>query len=429
MFLRIFLTILILLTPLKSWAVQYWFASSDLLTNASNQFHPPMGYSLVTGTQEYNQCMMSTAGTISDLYVRLSTPPGSTKQILVALRNNGTDTALTCTVVHPDVICRDSTNTASISAGDVIGIRTNATAGFTNSIVRTSMVFTPSSPNEDDSVFCGGTYDYSLSATLPRYISLAAINPSSTDETDHEYVQMIVPTGGTIKRLYVELNSSIGSGDRYIFTVMKENGVTDIDTGVSCTVDNAISCNDTSNSYHASAGSLIYLKADPDSSNPGTRRARVGIAFTPDTPGESFIPRSSSVVSLTLNTSITQFLVPWGIYPAPTIFETGQINYLQEVDNNIIFKNIYAYLLDDPGTSADYYTFTLRREGASTLITCAIDGDDSDRMCWFSTDIAVSDGMYISTQVVPTGSPTAVRALVSYLYEISDAVRRIMMIN
>jgi hypothetical protein len=65
------------------------------------------------------------AGTLSRLHVRLDGPAGtagSGEFYAFTIRVNGSDTAVTCTILETATNCSDSVNTALFNAGDLISL-------------------------------------------------------------------------------------------------------------------------------------------------------------------------------------------------------------------------------------------------------------------------------------------------------------------
>lgn len=67
--------------------------------------------------------------------------------------------------------------------------------------------------------------------------------------------QNIVPLAGTVKNLYVELTNNPGAYD-VVFTITKGGA----DQALTCTINNATTGNDTSNSFAVAAGDLLGIK-------------------------------------------------------------------------------------------------------------------------------------------------------------------------
>lgn len=86
-------------------------------------------------------------------------------------------------------------------------------------------------------------------------------NSSSTESQ----VQCVIPVTGVIDQIYVQLSASTGSGNENTFTLMQCTPTSGACSGgastLTCNINNAISCNDTSHTLAVTAGDLIDLKS------------------------------------------------------------------------------------------------------------------------------------------------------------------------
>ncbi|HYV16397.1 MAG TPA: hypothetical protein VE972_10290 [Conexibacter sp.] len=74
--------------------------------------------------------------TARDLVVRVPAAPGAGESITITLRVANADTPLTCTIANAAQTCSTTTGTATLAAGALTSMRTDATAGATaNAII------------------------------------------------------------------------------------------------------------------------------------------------------------------------------------------------------------------------------------------------------------------------------------------------------
>ena len=92
-------------------------------------------YSNVNANESAVDQVMTVAGLLSDLYVRLDGSPGGTSSYTFTVRKNGLDATLTCAISGASTSCSDTNpaNSVSFSAGDLISVKsvpsaTNPTA-------------------------------------------------------------------------------------------------------------------------------------------------------------------------------------------------------------------------------------------------------------------------------------------------------------
>ena len=124
------------------------------------------------------------------------------------------------------------------------GIATAVIKPCTGSIYGIPLVWanTSAALNATDYIGCGG-------------------NSSSTESQ----AQCVIPVTGVIDKLYVQLSAGTGSGNENTFTVMQcspsSGACSGVASSLTCNINNAISCNDTSHTLSVTAGDLIDLKS------------------------------------------------------------------------------------------------------------------------------------------------------------------------
>ena len=205
-----------------------------------------------------------------------------------------------------------------------------------------------------------------------------------------------VSTPGTIDSLYVELTDDPGtSPDAYTFTLRK-NGA---DTTLTCTITaNDTSGSDVVHSVAVVAGDVIDIKCEPLNSPSVAPAAQWVMRFTGTNAAESLI--LGHVAAVETETRYTFVSVG---NPASS---TTENDFRQVCPTAGTIKNLYANLSADPGTSPDAYTFTLRKNGADTLLACTIVANNvagSDT----THGIAVVAGDVLTLSVAPVSTPSA----------------------
>jgi hypothetical protein len=102
------------------------------------------------------------------------------------------------------------------------------------------------------------------STSFTSYLGPFQTGASNTNEGS---VQMVMPVGGTISNLAVNIGTSPGSGRNWVLSIRK-NGST---TAVTCKIEGSSAKTCTSNaSVTFAAGDLISLEADPSSASPSS---------------------------------------------------------------------------------------------------------------------------------------------------------------
>ena len=173
-----------------------------------------------------------------------------------------------------------------------------------------------------------------------------------------------IPDSGTVSALRVVLQNAPGGGNRVTFTLRKDTGGGPVATALTCTItNNQTTCSDTGNSVAVAAGDKLDIEATPQSL-PNNSYVYYTTKYVSDTARNTvllggsredpLIPNLLSYVSLHgLWTSDTEFNME-------TVFPTGGT-----------LRNLYVDLPTAPGVG-ESRTFTVRKNGAPTGLTCTI---------------------------------------------------------
>lgn len=342
-----------------------------------------------TGEDAVEQ-LVASAGTIKNLYIELAVAPGVASTAAFTLRKNGADTALTVTISGTDTTGSDTSNTVTFAAGDRINWKcvTSAVAsGSTNP--RISADYAGDTANE--SLLLGR-----IDATGDNVYYPIDGWGSSTQST-FVLAKQLIATAGTIKKLYVRLNTAPGAGNSRTFTVYK-NGST---TALTLTISNTDTTgNDTTHSFTVAAGDKLALFNNDDATSAATQ-VSWGCVFTADTAGEFPIlggtnddPSNSATEYITIN-SVNGTFGTWNATEANRL-AFGRTSWV---------KNMYVELTTAPG-AGNSYTFTLRNNAGATALSVAISeanttGNDSE-----ATGVAITNNDNLGLQSVPASTPT-----------------------
>lgn len=81
------------------------------------------GTDTIDATQGNRQIPLNRSGTLRNLYVRTQSALPAANTIAVTVQVAGSDTSITCTVAATTQTCSDTSNSASVNAGDLFGIK------------------------------------------------------------------------------------------------------------------------------------------------------------------------------------------------------------------------------------------------------------------------------------------------------------------
>ena len=96
---------------------------NNTVTRASTMYAPIYGQSDFNGTENSRQLILSTGGTISNLYIATDSQQGD-GSLVITINKNGVATALTLTIPTTSAagVFSNTVLSASVSAGDVISV-------------------------------------------------------------------------------------------------------------------------------------------------------------------------------------------------------------------------------------------------------------------------------------------------------------------
>lgn len=360
-------------------------------------------------TESARRMVAPCAITLKNLYVTSDDPnPGSYTYTVV---KNGVDQSLSCVVNSGSTSANDTTNSVSLAAGDVWSIKSTPAASpvVSGNSLRISLVGTCAA---NVSFINGGAANANIDITNTVYGGLGT-EGTSTVRTD---VENVMPTSGTIKNLYVDLNGApgtAGSGKQYAFTVYKNGSAQTLTATV---LNTATSSNDTTNSFTVAAGDLVAIQSIP-TGTPTGRLVRWAVEFDPDTDGESVILYGNSTSS---SASVSQY----------NYLSTGAGSWASTNDttrasltNAAVLKKLYVDCVTAPGASKSY-DYTLQQNGASSALTVNVTGAATTTANDTTHTVTFSAGDNLSLKATPTGTPsiTALRlGLVAYIAPTSTA--------
>jgi hypothetical protein len=200
-----------------------------------------------SATETDSEIIIPTGGTISDFYVKLSSTPGTSKSYQFTIMQNGSASAIDLTLSGAVGSGSDTTNSISVSAGDVITIRCIPT---NTPISQTSMafglVFTPTTPGESFFGF-GSTNAPSASAT--NYEQVLGVGNNAWTASESARTMVLGPY--TLKKIYVKLGTAPGVGASRTIALRKAGAT----TALSVTIADA---NTTGNA----AADITYAQGD-----------------------------------------------------------------------------------------------------------------------------------------------------------------------
>jgi len=344
------------------------------------------------------------AGTIKNLYVKLTGAPGAGKSYTFTLCVNGTPSALTCTIADTDTTGSDVTNTVSVSAGGTLSLVVVPSGSPTSVCLTFATQFTPSVSGETFLSLCKPT---NYTTTL-EFFSFAA--GSYVGDNDTNATSLVIPCAGTVKKLYTKIVTapSAPGGKTWVFTVQKNN----VASALTCTIaNNETTANDTTHSFTVVAGDRIDIDVVPANTPAAWGAMTAGIVFLPDTAGNFILPHTK----INDTPDSNRYFPPIGDKAS----NATESNTAFMVPGNLVVKEMWLRIWGGAMTGSDTETITLRKGGVNTALTCTLDSTNPLTNNSAST-ITFSDYDLVSQIYAISGSGKACQ--VSLLGYLSDAI-------
>ena len=357
--------------------------------NNSTRYSPVSGYvgSAATSHVTCGQ-VIPTTGVLGNLYAVLDSAPGASKTWLVDVFKNNSTVLTTLTFTGAAQTSDSDTGYYAVDAGDTISYRFRPSGTPSGTKFRFKSVFV--SDTSGESILLGGWQENSLSTSSTTDLVLSGTTPLNSSATNHS----VIPTGGTLKKLYVALNVDPGtSPDAYTFTLYKNSSSTALTTAI--VADNTTG-NDASNTVSVAAGDKVYLLVSPTDTPSASPICNFGMVFAPTTDGESIMLFSNSD---NLNATATEYNLLCGFGRTLSGTEANHQYY----STGITLKKLYIETQVAPGAGKSY-TFTVRNGSGDTSLSAQVSG--TGKTGNDTTNTADVNGEMFDLSIVPSGTPS-----------------------
>ena len=329
--------------------------------------------------------------TIKSFFCSVGTAPGVGKSWSFTLVDNAVDTALVCTIADANTTGSDLSDTVTSGAGRTYSYKSVPSGTPTAPVtVGFSILF---SCGANVSPIFGGTRATTMATGATEYHSIMENAAGGATLANKDQV---IPTGGALSKMYVELTGTPGGTATYAFTLLKN----DITQTMLCTVlSGATTCSDLANpAISFTAGDLVALQDTP-ALTPTARIAHYSFLWTPTIDGESLLLGASGSA---MNTAgATRFLGWTGTSMSWTATEAST----QSLVNAAILKNFYVNLITAPGGAASY-TLRSRIGAANGNVLVTITGANTTGSDTSNSD-TLSDGNKINVSSLSASTPAS----------------------
>jgi len=361
------------------------------LYNAATAYNTLVGGDNWFGSDTLVYKPVSTDGVIKYLRVKLSGAPGVGKKYTFALMLNGNPTALTLEIADGATTGSNMVNEIIVTAGDTVSLRCIPNGTPTQVYATWTSMFEGDNPNE--SLILGGGAQTLSSAGIRYCQVMCAYAVYTAVENDHREV---MPTAGTIKDLYVQLDADPGNApDAYRFT-LRLNGATVAQSLIVTITADDTTGSDLVHNLAVVAGDVLTMMIEPLNGPAVEPRAHWGMTFVADIDGESVVLSGISNDlddTLTEYNNVTGVRINWWTAIEGGRYQLGQI---------CVLKKLHVLLSAPPGAGNDR-DFAIRIAGTNVItlqISDAATTGDSGAL----EDTVVNDD-YLTIRTIPTDTP------------------------
>ena len=357
-------------------------------SNSAARYIAPIGYQGAwSATETDRRLVIPTAGTIYNLQVTDSS--SSTGNYAYTLYKNGSSTSLTCN--DSGAGCIDTTHMISVSPGDTISLEcvpNSPDALYTN--WQGTLMF--NSATSGEGLIMGATPGAIVYGAPIKYFPIQSVSAGNATQN---LTSSVMPTGGVIDHLYVDLSSDVGGGEVQVFVY--KNGVTTL-LGVDI-IGAATAWSDLVNSVSVSAGDTISIFTN-QLDGPNAPQFRWGVRWLPTTDGESVQLYGS--VSLGTSSSTQYQGVSDGVSGTINSTESNRYQYTQAAT----VKKLYADIVTAVGVG-NSVAFTVMAKQTPSALTCTISGGSATTCNDTSNSYSAAFGDKIDMKLVKSAGMPA----------------------
>lgn len=221
----------------------------------------------------FSDQVIATAGTIKNLYVKLTAAPGVGKTRTYTVFINGSSTAITCTISDAATTANDTTHSVSVSAGDRIAVRQPTTGSPNTTNIHLGLTFVATTDGQFPILAGAGN---SLPATGATRFSSLAMN--DTPNTPYSATDVVFNTAPVIYLLNMYANVAVApsAGKNWAFTVNKNTSA----TGLTCTIADAATTANVTSTVTGALFDLYSMQVTPTGTPTAPSRVRWGVTAT-----------------------------------------------------------------------------------------------------------------------------------------------------
>lgn len=305
-------------------------------------------------TRNIREQLMPDTGVLKRWQVGVSTAPTAGRSWTFEIMINGVATGYSVTIADSATSGRNDGELA-ITAGDIICVRSTPSGTPVSAGVRYQSVF-ESSTIGNIPFPCGINTALSTTSNILSSLLGGEVWAASAGGTSQ---QLLCPAAGTIKNMYVVVDSSPGASNTMTFTARKNGANQSLVTTIS---GGSITGNDLSNSFTVAAGDLVDIRYDVTVGGAwgANKITNWGVVFSPDNQTQQPVLCGGNLLA-TATENYNQIQTS-GLAPNATEANVQNIS-----TNNSRLRNLYAQLDTAPG-SGSWDVELIKNGGVSALV-------------------------------------------------------------
>lgn len=407
----IIIIIMAINTKAVSQAISARPTNSLGLTDAYSTLFPVGG-----GWGAGTSALAPVSGTMKDLNVFLTVPVGGEPCVtepnnsrIFTLTVNGVESDLACTVQCGDTshTCSDLTSEVTISEGDQLYIKAEATQGEDPppaTEASFSMTFDTNSDHASTSILMGGS-QIDVNSTNWRFYPLSGLR---SGETDRYETFTVIPFDANVYRFFVKTAIAPGIGKEWDFNLLKVpvSGASSSVIGFFCRIqDNETECLNETDEVTFSAGDGILVQGRGINSP-----ALIGTRFGFSIALKDINDTNKFVLGATTDDAIHQTNIE-DFYSSAGDGSFTTYDESKSIVNDMNATNIYVQIREALGIG-NTLDLNLNRNDVTNTLNCKmLGGFASFDTCNESGLEAYSSGDFINWEYKPNSTPSAITGL------------------
>lgn len=360
---------------------------------------------VTTGLRAQMQVPISEAGNLLRLRVYLSRAPGTGNSVTYVINKNGSNTSLSLTI-SDSATSGEVVSTVAVSAGDLLTVEDSCSTALTAFSGVFLTEFDPTTANRFsypaalDGSSAPGTIG---AASVPYYSPLlfGGVSPSTTNAIGT--TQSISPLIGTLRTLYVHLQTAPGATKSWDFVVVR-NGSEEA-TSVLNIAGTSTSGSVTGLSIGVSAGDVLVFKVKTATNTPASTRVGFAITLEPTTAGQFAVGGEfSGNPSTSVATFFSDGQSAQGNNRTTEANDSSSMSRWPSPKAALKYSAFYVTLNTAP-SSGKSWTFVSRKAGSDGSLTFSISDTATSNSDLTHSDSPSLDEL-MGWKVTPIGAPT-----------------------